>query len=116
MDNTKRCGDVVFCPSTSHQQTLKNFFTEQELSEDPVISKMEITARDVKIYSTNFYNIDAIIAVGYHISSKEATQFRIWATKVLREYIVKGFPLHDDMLNNRTAFDQNYFKELLKII
>ncbi len=91
---------------------LKNIFAEQELSEDEVISKMEITARDGKIYSTNFYNLDAIIAVGYRVNSKEATQFRIWATKVLREYIVKGFSLNDDMLKNGTPFGQNYFKEL----
>ena len=93
---------------------LKNIFAEQELSEDSVISKMEITARDGKIYSTNFYNLDAIIAVGYRVNSKEATQFRIWATKVLREYIVKGFALNDDMLKNGTPFGQNYFKELLR--
>ena len=93
---------------------LKNIFAEQELSEDSVISKMEITARDGKIYSTNFYNLDAIIAVGYRVNSKEATQFRIWATKVLREYIVKGSALNDDMLKNGTPFGQNYFKELLR--
>lgn len=104
MDDTERYGDVVFCPSTSHQQTLKNFFTEQELSEDSVISKMEITARTRKIYSTNFYNLDAIIAVSYHINSKEATQFRIWTTKVLLEYIVKHFALNDDMLENGMLF------------
>ena len=91
---------------------LKNIFAEQELSEDSVISKMEITASDGKIYSTNFYNLDAIIAVGYRVNSKEATQFRIWATKVLREYIVKGVALNDDMLKNGTPFGQNYFKEL----
>ena len=93
---------------------LKNIFEEGELEEDSVISKMEITARDGKIYSTNFYNLDAIIAVGYRVNSKEATQFRIWATKVLREYIVKGFALNDDMLKNGTPFGQNYFKELLR--
>lgn len=93
---------------------LKNIFAEQELSEDSVISKMEITASDGKLYSTNFYNLDAIIAVGYRVNSKEATQFRIWATKVLREYIVKGFALNDDMLKNGTPFGQNYFKELLR--
>ena len=93
---------------------LKNIFAEQELSEDSVISKMEITASDGKIYSTNFYNLDAIIAVGYRVNSKEATQFRIGATKVLREYIVKGFALNDDMLKNGTPFGQNYFKELLR--
>lgn len=69
---------------------------------------MEITARDGKIYSTNFYNLDAIIAVGYHISSKEDTQFRIRATKILREYIIKDFAINDYMLKNGTPFGQNY--------
>ncbi len=106
---------TLFCVQVpAINKHLKNIFAEQELSEDSVISKMEITARDGKIYSTNFYNLDAIIAVGYRVNSKEATQFRIWATKVLREYIVKGFALNDDMLKNGTPFDQNYFKELLR--
>ena len=65
---------------------------------------MEITARDEKIYITNFYNLDAIITVGYRVNSKEATQFCILATKVLREYIVKYFALNDDMLENGTLF------------
>ncbi len=64
--------------------------------------------------TVKLYNLDAIIAVGYRVNSKEATQFRIWATKVLREYIVKGFALNDDMLKNGTPFGQNYFKELLR--
>ena len=89
---------------------LKNIYAEQELSEDSVISKMEITASDGKLYSTNFYNLDAIIAVGYRINSKEATQFRIWATKILREYIKKDFAINDYMLKNGTPFRQNYFK------
>ncbi len=79
---------------------LKNIFAEHDLSENSVISKMEITTKDGKIYSTNFYNLDAIITIGYRVNSKETTQFRIWATKVLREYIVKGFALNDDILKN----------------
>ncbi|MFQ9506193.1 MAG: virulence RhuM family protein [Veillonella sp.] len=63
---------------------------------------------------TDFYNLDAIIAVGYRVNSKKATQFRIWATGVLREYIIKGFALDDDMLKNGRAFGQDYFKELLR--
>jgi len=79
---------------------LKNIFESGELVISAVISKMETTAEDGKIYQTNFYNLDAIIAVGYRINSKKATQFRIWATGVLREYIIKGFALDDVMLKN----------------
>ena len=93
---------------------LKNIFESGELVISAVISKMETTAEDGKIYQTNFYNLDAIIAVGYRVNSKKATQFRIWATGVLREYIIKGFALDDDMLKNGRAFGQDYFKELLR--
>ena len=79
---------------------LKNIFESGELVISAVISKMETTAEDGKIYQTNFYNLDAIIAVGYRVNSKKATQFRIWATGVLREYIIKGFALDDVMLKN----------------
>ena len=93
---------------------LKNIFESGELDLLAVISKMETTAEDGKIYQTNFYNLDAIIAVGYRVNSKKATQFRIWATRVLREYIIKGFALDDIMLKNGRAFGQDYFKELLR--
>ena len=93
---------------------LKNIFESGELDLVAVISKMETTAEDGKIYQTNFYNIDAIIAVGYRVNSKKATQFRIWATRVLREYIIKGFALDDVMLKNGRSFGQDYFKELLR--
>ena len=93
---------------------LKNIFESGELDLLAVISKMETTAEDGKIYQTNFYNLDAIIAVGYRVNSKKATQFRIWATRVLREYIIKGFVLDDVMLKNGRAFGQDYFKELLR--
>ena len=79
---------------------LKNIFESGELVISAVISKMETTAEDGKIYQTNFYNLDVIIAVGYRVNSKKATQFRIWATGVLREYIIKGFALDDVMLKN----------------
>ena len=96
---------------------LKETFDSEELLEESTIGKFPIVrlegARKVTRTIT-FYNLDAIIAVGYRVNSKEATQFRIWATKVLREYIVKGFALNDDMLKNGTPFGQNYFKELLR--
>lgn len=93
---------------------LKNIFESGELDLLAVVSKMETTAEDGKIYQTNFYNLDAIIAVGYRVNSKKATQFRIWATGVLREYIIKGFALDDVMLKNGRSFGQDYFKELLR--
>ena len=96
---------------------LKETFDSEELSEESTIGKFPIVRLEGtrKVTRTiTFYNLDAIIAVGYRVNSKEATQFRIWATKVLREYIVKGFSLNDDMLKNGTPFGQNYFKELLR--
>lgn len=92
---------------------LNNIFQDGELDENSVISKMETTASDGKTYTVTFYNLDAIIAVGYRVNSKEATKFRIWATNTLKEYIVKGFVLNDDMLKNGRQFGKDYFDELL---
>ena len=94
---------------------LKNIFEEGELQMDSVISKMETTATDNKNYSTTFYSLDAIIAVGYRVNSMKATKFRQWATKILNEYIRKGFVLDDDRLKQGTAvFGKDYFRELLE--
>jgi len=79
---------------------LSNIFETGELIKNSVISKMEITANDGKKYLTNFYNLDAIISVGYRVNSQKATKFRIWATKKLKEYILKGFVLNDERLKN----------------
>ena len=96
---------------------LKNIFEEGELQMDSVISKMETTATDNKNYSTTFYSLDAIIAVGYRVNSMKATRFRQWATKILNEYIRKGFVLDDDRLKQGTAvFGKDYFRELLERI
>ncbi len=95
---------------------LKNIFESGELNENTVISKMETTATDGKNYLTTFYNLDAIIAVGYRVNSKQATQFRIWATQTLKEFIIKGFVLNDQMLKNGKAFGKDYFDELLERI
>ena len=96
---------------------LKNIFEEGELQMDSVISKMETTAADNKNYSTTFYSLDAIIAVGYRVNSMKATRFRQWATKILNEYIRKGFVLDDDRLKQGTAvFGKDYFRELLERI
>jgi hypothetical protein len=93
---------------------LKNIFEAGELIEDSVISILETTAADGKQYSTGFYNLDAVIAVGYRINSVAATRFRIWATQTLREFMVKGFILNDEMLKNGRHFGQDYFDELLE--
>ena len=93
---------------------IKNILTDGELKENQVISKMEITAADGKNYNTTFYNLDMIIAVGYRVNSKRATAFRIWATSILREYIIKGYALDDDRLKNGSRFDKAYFRDLLE--
>lgn len=96
---------------------LKNIFDSGELEKEPVISKMEITALDNKKYKTNFYNLDAIISVGYRVNSFQATQFRIWATKTLKEFIIKGFVLDDERLKQgKQVFGKDYFDELLERI
>lgn len=92
---------------------LKEIFKSNELKEESVIRKIRITANDGKNYNTNFYSLDAIIAVGYRVNSKEATDFRIWATKTLKEYIKKGFVLNDELLKNGPKFGKDYFDELL---
>ncbi len=96
---------------------LQNIFQEQELIENSVSSILEHTAADGKNYKTGFYNLDAIIAVGYRVSSYKATQFRIWSTKVLKEYLIKGFALDDERLKQgNNLFGKDYFKELLERI
>lgn len=95
---------------------LKNIFAEKELDQISVVSIMEKTASDGKRYKTKYYNLDAIIAVGYRVNSKKATQFRIWATKTLKEYIMKGYVLDDELLKNGTRFGKDYFDELLERI
>ena len=99
---------------------LKNIFEEGELNEQLVISKMETTtphgaiAEKTQTKETNFYNLDAIISVGYRVNSSKATQFRIWATNTLKEFITKGFVIDDERLKQgKTAFGKDYFRELL---
>jgi hypothetical protein len=95
---------------------LQNIFNTNELDKDSVIRKFRITAADGKNYDTQFYNLDAIIAVGYRVNSLEATRFRIWATKTLREFIIKGFVLDDERLKQGKQFGKDYFEELLERI
>ena len=93
-----------------------NILKTKELSEDSVCAKIAHTARDGKTYTSQFYNLDMIIAVGYRVNSFKATQFRIWATQTLREFIIKGFVLDDDRLKLNKRFGPDYFEELLERI
>ena len=100
---------------------LKNIFAEGELIKDVVVSKMEITTQHGAIedktqtHSVDFYHLDSIIAVGYRVNSLKATRFRQWATKILNEYITKGFAMDDERLKQGTAvFGKDYFRELLE--
>jgi len=89
---------------------IKHIFDEGELIENSVVRKFRTTAKDRKLYNTNYYNLDVIISVGYRIKSQQGTQFRIWATKRLKEYIIKGFALNDDRFKSGNSM--NYFNEL----
>ena len=94
---------------------LNNIFSEGELLQETVVKEILTTASDGKNYPTQYYNLDAIISVGYRVNSRRATQFRIWATGVLKEYMIKGFALDDERLRQgRTAFGKDYFRELLE--
>lgn len=97
-------------------QHLKNIFASLELDEEAVIRKFLITASDGKRYNTKFYNLDAIISIGYRVNSIRATQFRQWATRVLREYAIKGYVLDRKRLENGTFLGQDYFERLLEEI
>ena len=93
---------------------LKNIFESGELHENSVSSILELTADDGKNYKTKFYNLDAIISVGYRVNSTQATHFRIWATERLKEYIIKGFTMDDERLKNpQNIFGHDYFEEQL---
>ena len=92
---------------------LKNIFESGELSEDSVVSKMETTAADGKRYQTNYYNLDAIISVGYRVNSKRATAFRQWATSVLRDYAIRGYVIDRKRMENGTFLGEDYFEHLL---
>ena len=107
----KMMADLFSVETHTINYHLKEIFKTTELIEDSVIRKIRTTANDGKSYETQFYNLDAIISVGYRVNSSRATQFRIWATQKLREYLVKGFVMNDDKLANG---DSRYFKELLE--
>lgn len=111
----KAMGELFGVNVPAISKHLRNIFEEGELEEKAVVSILETTASDGKKYKTNFYNLDAIISVGYRVNSSKATQFRIWATQTLKEYIIKGFVLNDERLKQgTTTFGKDYFRELLR--
>lgn len=118
-----KMADLFDVQKAAISKHLKNIFAEGELDEKVVVSKMETTtphgaiADKEQTKQVNIYNLDAIIAVGYRINSKKATMFRIWATQVLKEYIVKGFAMNDERLKNPiNFFGKDYFEEQLERI
>lgn len=112
----KAIAELFTCSSDNVSLHLKNIFSSGELSLDSVTEEFSAADSDGKNYKTKFYNLDAIIAVGYRVNSKQATQFRIWATQTLKEFIVKGFVLNDAMLKNGKPFGKDYFDDLLERI
>lgn len=116
---TKAMAELFGVKSQAITKHLGNIYEEEELTREATCSKKEQVqiegGREVK-RNLDFYNLDAIIAVGYRVNSKKATKFRQWSTKTLKEYITKGFVLNDDMLKNGKPFGKDYFDELLERI
>ncbi len=113
--NQKGMAELFGCGTDNISFHLKNIFADGELDKNSVTEKISATAADGKKYPTQFYNLDAIISVGYRVNSRRATSFRIWATGVLKEYMIKGFAMDDERLKQgATAFGKDYFKELLE--
>ena len=113
--NQKGMAKLFGCSTDNISLHLKNIFADGELDKNSVTEKISATATDGKNYPTQFYNLDAIISVGYRVNSHKATKFRIWATSVLKEYMLKGFVMDDERLKQgKTAFGKDYFKELLE--
>jgi hypothetical protein len=111
----KMMSELFDCSIDNISLHLKNIFKEGELNENSVTEEYSKTASDGKNYQVKHYNLDAIISIGYRVNSTRATQFRIWATKTLKEYVVKGFVLDDERLKNPDRpFD--YFEELVQRI
>lgn len=109
----KAMAELFDCSTDNISLHLKNIFAEGELDKNSVTEKISATATDGKNYLTQFYNLDAIISVGYRVNSRKATQFRIWATSVLKEYMTKGFAMDDERLKQgEGAFGKDYFREL----
>jgi len=112
----KLMAELFQCTTDNISLHLKNIFKDRELEENSVTEEFSVTASDGKKYQTKHYNLDAIIAVGYRVNSIRATQFRQWATKVLRDFAIKGFVIDKERLKNEGFLGRDYFEELLEII
>lgn len=110
----KRIAELFGVTVPTINEHLKNIFNSNELDENSVIRNFRTTAADSKKYNTKYYNLDAILSIGYRVNSRQATYFRQWATKTLKEYIIKGFAIDDERLKNGQHFGKDYFKELLE--
>ena len=114
---TQRLMATLFqCTTDNISLHLKNIFKDRELEENSVTEEYSVTASDGKAYRTKHYNLDAIIAVGYRINSIRATQFRQWATRVLRDFAIKGFVIDKERLKNEGFLGRDYFEDLLEIV
>jgi len=112
----KAIGSLFGKSKATISEHLSKIFQTEELDETSVVRNFRTTAQDGKYYNTKYYNLDAVISVGYRVNSYQATQFRIWATKTLKEYIIKGFAIDDERLKNGRFFGKDYFRELLERI
>ena len=112
----KQIADLFGVDRTVVTKHLGNIFQEGELDRASVCAEFAHTAQDGKTYQVLYYALDAIIAVGYRVNSKQATQFRIWATNALREFVIKGFVLDDERLKLNKRFGKDYFDELIERI
>lgn len=113
--NQKAMAELFDCSTDNISLHLKNIFAEGELVKESVTEKISATASDGKTYATQFYNLDTIISVGYRVNSRRATAFRIWATGILKEYMIKGFAMDDERLKQgQTLFGKDYFRGLLE--
>ncbi len=113
----KAIGELFGKSKATISEHLSNIFETGELDENSVVREFLTTASDGKSYNIRFYNLDAIISVGYRVNSYQATQFRIWSTKTLKEFIIKGFVLDDERLKQgNQVFGKDYFDELLERI
>ncbi len=110
----KRMAELFGVGVPAISKHLKNIFESNELDRYSVVSILETTADDGKTYQMQYYNLDAVISVGYRVNSAQATRFRIWATQLIKEYIIKGFAMDDERLKNGRFFGKDYFKELLE--
>lgn len=115
----KSMAELFECSTDNIGLHLKNIFLEEELTKDSTTEKISVVRKDGNRNvnrELEFYNLDVIIAVGYRVNSKKATKFRIWATKILKEYITKGFIINKEIMKNGPKFGKDYYDELLETI